>query len=278
MHLMITKYTYKGKVIKHAKIVEGYIIDGKVRKKVLKSIGPIRSKQDEIRARNLLEKIKRGEKLVSLNEISHDNVREYGIIYASQKLWEKFGMEKIIEETFKKRREKFSIFDSIFLLTVSRLYGLESDLDTYDWIKEKAHYPADIQLHHLYRTLEFLEQEKDNFEKLLLKQLKKKENLKVDMVFYDLTSTYFEGKGPKKAKYGYSRDKKRGKKQVVLGLVLCNGYPITHKVWPGNTKDNSTLKDAVSDLKGKFKIKKVIFVADRGLVIEMLCCINHNFQ
>jgi len=268
MYLMITKTKYKNKIYKQGMIAESYRHEGKINHRILKNIGPLATKEDEIKAKNLLEKMKRGKKLVAFDEISHDKVLEYGIAYLSEKLWEKFEMKEIIEEMFSEREMKFNIFESIFLLTVSRLYGLTSDLETYGWIKNDLHYPTDIQLHHLYRTLDFLEQEKDKFERLLLKQLKKKENLKVDTVFYDLTSTYFEGKGPKKAKYGYSRDKKRGKKQVVLGLVLCNGYPITHKIWPGNTKDKSTLKDAVSDLKGKFKIKKVIFVADRGLVIE----------
>lgn len=268
MFLKITQYKTKGGLYKHAKIVESYWDRGTCRQKTLKNIGPIKTKEDEMKARNLLEKMKKGEKLVVLDEVDHDKIREYGIIYASQKLWEKFGMEKIIEETFKKRRPKFNMFDSLFLLTVSRLYGLSSDLDTYDWIKDKAHYPTNVQLHHLYRALDLLEQEKGSFEKLLLKQLKKKKNLKTDIVFYDLTSAYFEGKGPKKAEYGYNRDKKRGKKQIVLGLVLCDGYPIAHRIWPGKTKDSSTLKQAVHDLKKRFRIKKVILVADRGLIIE----------
>ena len=269
MHLMITKYIYKGKLYKHAKIVESYLNENnESRKRVLRNIGPIKTEEDLRRAEALLEKMKTGEKVVSLDEIIYDKIKEYGIIYACEKLWKKFGMDKIIEELFSERKTEFSMFDAVFLSTVSRLYGLRSDLETYEWIKEKAHYPTFIRLHHLYRSLNLLVDEKDRFERLLLKRLRKKRRLKVDIVFYDLTSTYFEGKGPPIAEFGYNRDKKRGKKQIVIGLVLCDGYPITHRIWPGNTLDKTTLKQAVSDLKKKFRMRKIIFVADRGIFIE----------
>lgn len=268
MYLKVTRYKTKNGWYRHAKIVESYWDGNTSRQKVLRNIGPIKTEEDLRRAETLLEKMKTGEKLVSLDEIDHDKVREYGIVYVCEELWKRFEMDRIIQKAFSKRKTEFNIFDTIFLLTVSRLYGLRSDLEIYEWIKEKAYYPTHIQLHHLYRTLDSLVEEKEEFEKLLLKRLKKKAKLKVDLVFYDLTSTYFEGRGPKKAKHGYSRDKRRDRKQVVLGLVLCNGFPIAHRVWPGNTADKTTLKEAVSDLKNRFKIRKIVFVADRGIFVE----------
>jgi len=214
---MITKYTYKGKVIRHAKIVEGYRIGDKVRKRVLKSIGPIKNEEDLRRAKKILENMKKGEKIVSLNEIVYDRIREYGIIYAAEKLWKKSGLKDVVEQVFDKRRVRFNIFDSLFLLTVSRLYKPSSDLDTYEWIKEKAYYPTNIQLHHLYRTLDLIVKHKEEIEERIFEILKKRTKMKVDMVFYDLTSTYFEGDGPEKAYYGYSRDHRPDRKQVVIG-------------------------------------------------------------
>ena len=65
-------------------------------------------------------------------------------------------------------------------------------------------------------------------------------NLDTTVYLYDLTSTYFEGQCPRngKAKLGYSRDKRPDCKQVVVGLVVNrDGFPITHEVFAGNTRD-----------------------------------------
>lgn len=270
MFLRITRTKLRNAVYRHAMIVESYR-DGKtVRQRVLKNIGPVRTEEDIARAKTLLESMKTGGKLVALDEITFDRVKEFGILHASFKLWERFGLKDAVEEVFQKKRTGFCAFDTLFLLVASRLYNPSSDLETYDWIRNKAHYPAadNVQLHHLYRTLDLLVEKKDELEKSIFERLKAKAGVKADIVFYDLTSTYFEGDGPDSARYGYSRDKRRDRKQVVIGLVLCDGFPIMHKVWPGNTADKSTLKEAVADLKQRFQIGRTVFVADRGLILE----------
>lgn len=269
MHLMITKKKYKGKVHKHAKIVKSYRNkEGKSRKKVVVNVGPIESKEDLKYAENILKEMKKAKKVVVLDKIDLGEPKEYGIIYTAEKLWKRFEIDDVIRKTFEKRKIEFNISDSILLLTVSRLYGLKNELETNEWIHDKIYYHTDIQLHHLYKTLDHLVEEKKKFEKFLLEKLKKKANLKVNIVFYDLTSTYFEGDGPKMSVFGKSKDDKLHRKQIVIGLVLCEGFPITHKIWPGNTLDKITLKDAISDLRERFNINKVLFVADRGIFTE----------
>lgn len=267
MYLLITQRKYKKKIYKHGKIAEWYRENGKIKHKIIKNLGSLKTKEDEIRVRNLLKNMKRGNRLISVNEIIHDKVREYGAIHTSQELWKKIGLTDVVEETFRKMKIGFNIFDSILMLTVSRFYNPSSDLDTFDWIRNHAYYPNNIQLHHFYKTLDLIASHKDELEEKIFERLKKN-GIKADIVFYDLTSTYFEGRGPDNAKHGYSRDHRRDRKQVVLGLVLCDGYPITHRIWSGNTLDRDTLKEAVKYLKQTFKINKTIFVADRGLIIE----------
>jgi transposase len=66
-------------------------------------------------------------------------------------------------------------------------------------------------------------------------------SLRVDMVFYDLTSTYFEGEGPPAlAAHGHSRDGKPRNRQVLAGLVMIDGWPIAHHVFAGNWRDAKT--------------------------------------
>src|SRR5438093_1437213 len=99
--------------------------------------------------------------------------------------------------------------------------------------------------------------------------------LKVDLVFYDLTSTYFEGEGPAGlAKHGHSRDGKPRNRQVLVGVVMIDGWPITHHVFEGNRRDAATVQEVLGDLEARFGLRRVIFVGDRGMVtvpnIELL--------
>jgi len=74
-------------------------------------------------------------------------------------------------------------------------------------------------------------------------------SLQVDMVFYDLTSTYFEGAGPPElGANGHSRDGKPRNPQVLVGLVMVDGWPIAHHVFEGNKRDAKTVPDVMGDL------------------------------
>ena len=64
--------------------------------------------------------------------------------------------------------------------------------------------------------------------------------------------------------FGYSRDRKRRKEQIVIGMVMADGIPIYHQVWPGNTVDPKTLESTITVLKERFHVDKVIFIGDRA--------------
>ena len=86
------------------------------------------------------------------------------------------------------------------------------------------------------------------------------------LYLYDITSTYFEGKGGRFAARGYSRDEKRSNPQLVLALVADqDGIPIALRILPGNTKDSTTVKDAITDLKNRFGAQKAVMIMDRGM-------------
>jgi transposase len=117
-----------------------------------------------------------------------------------------------------------------------------------------------------YRTLDKLIKNKERIEQQIYKNVKNLYSLKVDIVFYDITSTYFEGGGPKDLeKFGFSRDDKKNNKQILLGIVLANGLPIAHYVFPGNTADKKTLEFVIKNLEEKFELKNIIVVADKGI-------------
>jgi transposase len=87
-----------------------------------------------------------------------------------------------------------------------------------------------LELHHLYRALDFLEERVKTVEEALFVKERELFNLDVDLVFCDTTSTYFEGQGsPGLAERGYSRDKRLDLKQVIIGLVITReGISVAH--------------------------------------------------
>ena len=124
------------------------------------------------------------------------------------------------------------------------------------------------QLQAWYRTLDHLYLNKSRIEVALYHRLRDLFHLQPDLVFYDLTSTYFAGHGPSIAKHGYSRDGRPRNVQVVVGVVMVAGWPIAHHVWAGNTRDSATVKEVIGDLTARFDFRRVVFVGDRGMVTE----------
>ena len=87
------------------------------------------------------------------------------------------------------------------------------------------------------------------------------------LVLYDVTSTYFEGRHCPLAKRGHSRDGKKDKLQIVVGLLTDGeGCPVAVEVFPGNTGDPRTVGPQVNKLRERFGIKRLILVGDRGML------------
>ncbi len=104
--------------------------------------------------------------------------------------------------------------------------------------------------------------------KAIVEKLKDLFNIKLDALFYDITSTYFEGNNCIIARLGYSRDKKKGKKQILVGLVVTRDYrfPIFYTVFEGSTSDMATVSQTLKTLQEEFKVEKTLLVLDRGMV------------
>jgi transposase len=114
-----------------------------------------------------------------------------------------------------------------------------------------------------YRALAALEDTREE----ILKELYRKNHTPGKLYLYDITSSYFEGTTCPLAEYGYNRDGKKGKMQVVIG-VICDerGCPIWIDVFKGNTSDQTTVKTQLINLKEKLGLTEFIFVGDRGMV------------
>jgi transposase len=264
---MITKTKYKGTIREYAKIVQSYRDDkGMSHPKVILNLGPIRSKKDRKRYQEILGSIQEGDDYIKEKDIKILYAKEFGITYTTSKLLEKYSISEILEGNLSKNDAGFGVYDVIKALIINRLVKPSSDLSAYDWICNDYSEELNIKEHHVYRALDYLIARKEEIEKDIFNALKNKLHLNTNKVFYDLTSTYFEGSCCTIALYGHSRDHRKDRKQIVIGLVMCDGIPVMHEVFEGNTQDKTTLDEMVENLKQRLGLKKPIFVADRGLI------------
>ena len=167
--------------------------------------------------------------------------------------------------------------DTVLVLLANRLLRPVSKRRTIlEWLSDVA-LPAGVappSLAQCYRALDVLSAEKDAVESHLYRRLTDLANLDLRLCCYDLTSTYFESTThdspafPSRA-FGYSRDHRGDRPQVMIGLLVTgDGIPLAHHVFPGNTKDSATLPGVMADLQYRFGVGKIALVADRGLITE----------
>jgi hypothetical protein len=117
----------------------------------------------------------------------------------------------------------------------------------------------------LYANLTWLSEHQEGIEKRLF--AKRRGQQKPELFLYDVTSSYLEGEDNAYGAYGYNRDGKKGKKQIVIGL-LCDeqGTPVSTEVFRGNTQDPKTFAAQVKKASERFGCERVTFVGDRGMI------------
>ena len=117
----------------------------------------------------------------------------------------------------------------------------------------------------LYKNLAWLAEHQSEIEDRLFQVRHADE--KLDLFLYDVTSSYLEGSHNELANYGYNRDGKKGKLQIVIGLLCApKGDPVSVQVFTGNTSDVTTFSDQVKKVADRFGCKRITFVGDRGMI------------
>jgi hypothetical protein len=201
--------------------------------------------------------------------------REYGPVLLVRRLWRELGLEGLMDDLYQRSPVEAPVGEALLALVVSRLVMPRSELGTYAWLQEKVYAPEwqGLELHHLYRSLDFLAEHMGAVEEGLFARVRDLFSLQVKLVLFDTTSTYFEGRGPEGlAQLGYSRDKRPDRGQVIIGVLMTGeGLPVAHYLFPGNTADIGAFRQAVADVRGRFPLEgEVVIVADRGVVAETL--------
>lgn len=219
---------------------------------------------------------------------------DWGPLLAVRAMWNELGLEATLDQlALPDRRGAVPLSDRALVLVANRLTAPGSEHALAQWLENDfvcdrhgrrfvAAWRDDVerkasraprvrveprQLQHWYRALDQLLACKAQVEHALFLRLRDLFSLQVDMVFYDLTSTYFEGHGPpNKGAHGHSRDHRPRNAQVLVGLVMVDGWPIAHHVFQGNWRDASTVPTVLNDLERRFGLRRVVFVGDRGMV------------
>ncbi|BCU12962.1 transposase [Microcystis aeruginosa] len=188
----------------------------------------------------------------------------HGHVMAILETIKKLGLDKIISEKSSRIR------NLVVAMIVARIINPKSKLATARGFNSETCSQSLGQLldlekadeDELYNALDWLLEKQEKIEKhLALKHLESG-----TLVLYDVTSTYLEGNGCELGKYGDNRDKKKGKTQIVFGL-LCSakGCPIAVEVFEGNTSDGATLSGQIEKVRKGWGIENVVWVSDRGI-------------
>lgn len=251
----------KGKTYTSTLVVES-IREGKVVKhKTLLNISSwSKEKIDSFQA------ILKGDTLKSLDQLQLTAGKTIGGLFVFKKIAEELG----IVEAIGKRNTNMSV---ILLLVIGRILTQGSRRHLLTWGKtQEIEKILGIEMktmteEALYKTLEYLAENQEKIEKKLFTIRCKQKGVTPRIYLYDVTSSYVEGEQNELATYGYNRDKKQGKKQIVIGLLTDEeGSPIAVKAFHGNTQDPKTVQTQIQKLATEYGVKEVIFVGDKGMI------------
>ena len=283
---MFTRVKKSGKY-QYLQIVENRKEKGKVKQRVIATVGRMDQLQEKGRVETLIRSLSRFSEKALLILSGQSDVRAdavtIGPILVFQRLWEESGIEACIKKLLIGRKFEFDVERAIFLTVLHRLMVSGSDRFCEKWRRDYLIPGTEqLDLHHLYRAMSFLgeplsghEQEegfglrrnKDLIEEMLFFDNRDLFS-KLDLVFFDTTSIYFEGQGSEHFGHrGFSKDHRPDLHQMIVGAVLDdNGRPICCEMWPGNTTDVTTLIPEVQRLRNRFRIGNFCIVADRGMI------------
>jgi len=136
--------------------------------------------------------------------------------------------------------------------------------------EEYLGFDSKIELQYLYRTLDLLADNENKIKEHLFTQRQNLFTQQLDVVFYDVTTLYFDSQKEEEGNIrqkGYSKDGKAHKTQVVLGLLVDKlRNPITYEIYQGNTYEGKTMFDAIDNLKNQYPIDRCIMVADSAMI------------
>jgi len=281
MYLMTAKSSSRGRSYEYVRLCESVWKNGRSTRRIVATLG--RTDQLEPHLERLFE-LCRGHQPDAAQPTPLRSLR-YGPFLALRCLWQELGLPQLLGP----------LSDRVLVLVANRLTAPGSEHALADWLRSyfacdsqgRRFVPAyrsdaerqasktprvrvqAFQLQRWYRTLDALLPLKERLEEQLFERFRHLFAPNCDLVFYDLTSTYFEGLGPGPlARRGYSRDQRPDAPQVLVGVAMVDGLPVSHTVFEGNRRDATTVPEVIADLRRRFGLGRFVFVGDRGMKSE----------
>ena len=187
----------------------------------------------------------------------------FGLLFALQHVADELGISAALG---KSHLGKLALF-----LVLARLAHQGSRLSAVRWAEDHAVTEVlglkQFDEDDLYAALDDLCNRQEQIEKTLYQSYLRRRGTPPALFLYDVTSSYLEGEHNALGEYGYNRDGKRGKLQIVIGLLAdSEGEPLAVRVFSGNTSDPVTVTDQIHLVKEQFGVQELVFVGDRGMV------------
>lgn len=254
MYVNVTKNTYKNTTYYSVRIFHTYYVKGKKVNKIVKNVGTTTNltELDNLK-KTAWDYILKTQKdiRISLSEIKRIKPEApIGLIRTIEKILTNLDVRETLKGIFVNNYDEFieEIAYRFYSVTSERmLFGITG--------KPKDRY---------YRLLDDVFQKKQELEDLFYNALVCKGKITQHEIKIDSTSTYFEGDGISFAMFGYSRDHRGDKKQVIVLLILIDDYPLFSYVFEGNRKDVTLFLQTVKDLKRRVRCERIILFCDRG--------------
>lgn len=209
------------------------------------------------------------EDLLKQDEAKEVGRYNYGFPMVCKQLLACYQMHTLLVRLARKHNLAFDLYRAVLLMLCDRLNDPLSKLGSHTLQDEYVGIDH-VELHHLYRALDKLCEHSALIQRHIYEQNKTLFNYELDVVFYDVTTFYFDSEVEQPGalrQMGFSKDGKIGKTQVVFALLVdSNKNPLGYRVYSGNYFEGHTFKDIVAQLRQEYCIKQVVIVADRGMM------------
>lgn len=205
--------------------------------------------------------------MVSFKDIVIKKSIDYGFVFILLAIMQRLRITEVLEKIMGERA------NLVRLMIIGKIVTRGSKLCIFNWIqrndviaKKLGIDLSTLKVGTLYEVLADLS--------YLQKKIERKWNLyhkseKNEIFLYDITSSYLEGTENALAAFGYNRDGKKGKMQIVIGLITNNkGFPLSIEVFEGNESDHTTVIMQLKKIKDEYGASNVVFVGDRGMRIR----------
>lgn len=272
MHLLKQTKKYKGISYTYYSVAKSYRDNkGKSKKKILFRLGQL-SKSQEKQIHQVLALEKNEDTFVAtIEDLVFDDLWAYLDVVFLHHIWQEWGVANVFSPTDK----DIPTSDITEILTIHRCLAPGSKKKAVEWFPETV-LPSVIEVEthkfnvdRIYNELDLIEEQKPKLEKHLIKEVSRLDYEGMQILFYDLTTSFFEGDKCQMAHPGHTKSAGFKSKQIVLALVVNeHGYPLMWNILEGATTDVKTIEYLLKKCKTTLGHKNITIVFDRGMVSD----------